>query len=213
MNIKQILKAYSWRYSGKSGEPHALLASGLHSNAYFDLSYLFFKEPRKVPVLAQYLVKKLEKEFDLSSVTVVVSSAMTAIVFGHEVAKVLGVKFAYCEKEGEVQRLKRFSLGNNDVVLQIEELITALKTTRQVTETVKSNNPQVEFLKDEGGKTVVGTIVHRPAKLLIEHKDYRIISILETEVHNWEPEQCPLCKQGSQALKPKLNWSIFQKYL
>jgi orotate phosphoribosyltransferase len=152
--IEKVLKKYNafWRYSGKEREPHALLTSGLHSDGYFDFPYLFFQEPRIVPELAQLLVKKLQKEVDLSPVTVVVSSAMAAILLGYEVAKVLGRKFAYCEKEQGKQVLKRFDPQPDEKILQIEELITTLKTTKQVTEAIRGKNPEVEFLRDSQEK-------------------------------------------------------------
>jgi hypothetical protein len=55
----------------------------------------------------------------------------------------------------------------------------------------------------------VATIVHRPDHLPIEYPDYQVIALLEKEIHDWHPSECPLCKGGSKALKPKQNWQRF----
>ena len=92
----------------------------------------------------------------------------------------------------------------------MEELFTTLKTTRQVTQAILEKNKNVEFVRDRDGKIVVLTLVHRPEKLL-EYPDYRILPLVEMEIHNWTPEECPLCKAGSRALKPKENRKLFFK--
>ena len=67
-------------------------------------------------------------------------------------------------------------------------------------------------MRDENGKIIVGTIVHRPEKLPITYESYKVIPLIELEIHNWKAESCPLCQSGSKALKPKSNWELFLKY-
>ncbi|MBZ9572599.1 hypothetical protein KJA17_00170, partial [Patescibacteria group bacterium] len=104
----------------------------------------------------------------------------------------------------------RFDLPAGARILQVEELITTLKTTRAVKEEILKANPEVDFLGMDG-KTLVATAVHRPA-MLVEYPDYKVIPLMELEIHNWEPEECSLCKEGSKALEPKPNWQEFRKY-
>ena len=131
--IERFLKKQGafWQYSSKRREPHAVLTSGKHSDGYFNLSAVF-QDPKAVDFLASALVKKLERKVDLSEVTRVISSAMAAILLGFKVAEILGVKFAHCDKINDDQALKRFDLEDNEVIIQIEELITTLGTTKKL---------------------------------------------------------------------------------
>ena len=199
-----------WMYNGKG--PHALLTSGLHSNGYADCSQVL-KFSNLRDILAQRMVEEVLLPVTGSKIEIdyVVSSSMAAIAAGDGVAVYLGVIFAYCEKVSGVQRLKRFDIPSGAKVLQVEELITTMKTTRQVTKAVISKNKKVEFVRDKNGKIVVLTLIHRPEKLL-EYPDYRVLPLIELEIHNWTPEECPLCRSGSRALKPKPNWKEFLRY-
>ena len=197
-----------WTYNGRG--PHALLTSGKHSDGYIDCSKVL-KFTNLRDILAQRMVEEVLFPIigGFIEVDYIISSSMAAIPFGDGVATYLGASFIYTEKVGGVQRLKRFDISSRAKILQVEELITTMKTTRQVTNAIIEKNKSVEFVKDENGKVVVLTLVHRPEKLPVE-SDYRVLPLVELEIHNWTPEECPLCKAGSKALKPKENWVVFK---
>ncbi len=196
-----------WKY--KEGGPHVLLTSGLHSGWFFDISYAIFEDPQGAEFLAELLINKLKRELGnhLSKATRVISSAMAGIILGYEVAKKLGIKFAHCDKKENGQILKRISLKDNEVILQIEELITTLSTTQKVTNAILKNNPKVEILQ-RNGKIIVGTLIHRPPNLE-EDSNYEIIALWQKEIQSYRPEECPMCKQGSKALRFKENRGEF----
>ena len=199
-------------YNGKG--PHALLVSGRHSDGYIDCSQVL-KNPNLRDTLAERAVEEvlLPNITDANKVVIdyVVSSSMAAIPFGDGIASYLDLTFVYTEKVDGVQKLKRFEVPSKARILQVEELITTMGTTRQVTNAIIEKNKNVEFVRDRDGKIVVLTLVHRPEKLPIEYPDYRILPLVEIEIHNWTPEECPLCRLGSEALPPKLNRNLFFK--
>ncbi len=202
----------SWVYQGLPDEPHAILTSGLHSDGYFNVNgALQFSN------LCEVLVKKLARQLPLTplledGIDAVASSSFAALTFGAEVTRRLGVMSVFTEKKGKDQVWTgRFELPSGSRVLQVEELITTLGTTKKVKRAILEANPDVEFL-EEYGRTFVGTVVHRPQKL-VEYPDYKVISLIGVEVHNWEVEVCPLCEGGSVAKAPKPNWQEFQKYM
>ena len=199
-----------WLFNQSSNSPHALLTSGQHSDGYVNCSQVL-KFPNLKNFLAQKLIEKLQsfQPIEKGSIDYVVSSSMAAITLGDKVASILSAAFAYTEKVNEIQKLKRFEIPDGARVLQVEELITTLKTTRQVTQAIQENNPTLEFLRDKEGRIIVLSLVHRPEKLPQLYPDYQIISLIELEIHTWSVEQCPLCPKGSQALKPKKNWEKF----
>lgn len=198
-----------WIFGDRTGEPHALLTSGKHSDGYINLN-IVLQSPQLCEILAEQLVRKLNSQgITKKDIDVVVSSSYAAILVGYAVARQLGVDFVFTEKlEGQQIFGERFVLSPGVRILQVEELITTTKTSRGVKAAVLNNNPEAKFLEVEG-KTVVATIIHRPSKLPIVYKDYRVIALIEKEIHAWNPTKCPLCKQGSKALKPKQNWQGF----
>jgi orotate phosphoribosyltransferase len=198
-----------WIYEGKEGEPHALLASGKHSDGYINLNTVL-QFPNLCQILARQLIEKLEKQgITREKIDAVVSSSFAAITFGQEVARQLNVLFVFTEKEGEEQKWSgRFELPKLSKILQVEDLSTTLSTPRKVKGAVLNSNPEVKFVEIEG-KTVLATIIHRPEKFPIPDTDYHVVSLIAKEIHIWEPEKCPLCQKGSPALKPKPNWQRF----
>jgi orotate phosphoribosyltransferase len=199
-----------WVYQGKPGEPHALLASGKHSNAYFNVNEAT-KYTNLNLIFAYNLFRLLHKQgIDKSEVDVVVSSSQAAVTFGEIVSLIMNSMFVYTEKDinGKQKWTGRFTIPEGANILQVEELITTIQTTVQVRDAVLSANPKINFVKIKG-KNVVGTIVHRPDDLSIEYPEFEVIPLIPQEVHNWSPDECPLCKKGSIALPPKANWSQF----
>jgi len=205
-----------WIHNGIPEAPHALLTSGKHSDGYIDCSQVLKYSNLKY-ILATKLLHKaipfIEKcGFSPEKIDYVVSSSMAAIPLGEGIANALNSIFLYTEKVDGRQKLKRFEILDGAVVLQVEELITTLKTTREVREAILEKNRNVKFVSDKDGKVIVLTLVHRPEKLPIEYPDFRVFPLIELEIHNWDSEDCPLCRAGSKVLKPKENWELFLKH-
>jgi len=200
-----------WIYSEREGEPHALLTSGKHSDGYINLNALL-QFPNLCQILAKQLIQKWINEWPkipYKKVDVVASSTFAATPLGQEVARQLGTMFVFTEKDGDQQKWSgRFDLPEGATILQAEELITTLGTTRKVKEAILNANPNVKFL-GANGKTLVLTVFHRPEKFPIPDTDYEVVSLIAKEIHNWDPDKCPLCQKGSPALKPKPNWQRF----
>lgn len=210
--VEEILKECNgyWSYGNNIGEPHALLTSGRHSDKYFRVnSALQFSNIQKW--LGKLLVDKIKSVLNIRYIDCIVSSSYAAITFGKAVAYEFCSASIFTEKKDGKQVLTdRFELPPKTCLLQVEELITTLNTTKMVKEAVLKENPDVNFFEIDG-KTIVATILHRPDKIK-NYPDYRVIPLMEEEVLNWKPEECPLCKKGSEALNPKPNWSLFMSY-
>ncbi len=199
-----------WIYQGSPNEPHALLTKGGHSDAYFNVNAVTQFPNFRRRLGLDIMLKLADAGIIMKDVDVVVSSTYAATSIGQEVADYLDAMFVFTEKDGKDQIWSgRFEIPSGARVLQVEELITTLSTTEKVRGAVlKDNSDPVEFIEKDG-KVVVATIVHRPSKLPMNYSSYEVMALMEVEVHNWDPEECPLCKQGSEALKPKPNWQKF----
>lgn len=214
LNIEAMLKkcgAY-WRFTGQPGESHALLTSGKHSDAHYNVSKLL-QYPNFRRLLAEQLAVKLTME-GVRKIDVIISSSYAAFSIGQAFADEIGAISFFTEKvDGKQKWTERFEIPEEARVLQLEELVTTMKTTAGVKKAVIDviGNDSFEFIEFEG-KPLVATLVHRPEKLPIEYSDYSVISLHEQVVHNWEPGECPICEE-SEAMKPKQNWDEFLKYV
>ena len=194
-----------WVYQGDPSpeKAHAELASGLCSNGYFDVPRVL-KYPNIAEILGRQLGRLLKQEPVAKEVNWVVSSAYSAIVFGHEVAKELGVIFMNTEKDpadAKKQLWQRQTIPLGSVVLDVEELVTTTQTLLAVRRAVTEGNAnEVKFLD------IAGAGILRPAKLLSDYDGIKIVSLVPTEIQNFKPEECPYCKAGSPRYKPKTHW-------
>lgn len=200
-----LLDAY-WSHSGDPKDPHAELTSGWCSNGFFDclrvLKYLNLSD-----ILADQLGKKIRNVIGSQKVDWVIGSPMAGITFAHDVARAINAPINMCvekdpaDPKGKRMMWKRMAIPEKDHVLQIEELTTTAKTLNEVERAIRDGNPNpVNFLP------YVGILVHRPPKLPVDNYDNRFtIALIEKEV--WAvPPECPLCKQGSNRLRPKTHW-------
>lgn len=196
-----------WIYQGREKEPHAILTSGLHSNEYF-LVNRFLQFTNREEWVAKLLADLIRKKLGIEYIDCVVSSSYAAITLGRAVANEFKSAFVFTEKKnGKQTWTGRFYLPEKARLLHLEEVITSFKTTAQVKNAVLLNNPNIEFLEFKG-KPVVCTFVYRPPNLK-KNLDYEVISLIEKESVAYKANECPLCEQGSLALKPKGNWMKF----
>lgn len=202
-----------WVYAGKPDEPHGILTTGYHSDGYFNVS-----EPLKYPNIRKIFACRLGAQLECAGlnkedINLVVSSSYAAFPFGQSISDAMGVPSVYTEKDDKIQKWTgRFGISDGAIILHGEELVTTLGTALHVYKAIlEAQKNSFQFAKIDG-KIVVATIVHRPAKLPVDYENHIIVALIEKEVHNWKPEECPLCKAGSEALKPKQNWARFAQF-
>ncbi len=166
---------------------HFCLTSGLHSDTYFQCAKLY-QYPNIVEMLAKELAQKLQN-IDFETV---VSPAIGAIIFGYEVAKQTKKRNLFVERKDGIMQLRRgYSLEKGEKIIIVEDVIT---TARTIFETK-------EALKDFGCEIMgVACIVDRTQGKL--DNEFKIHSLLKSSPVTYEPENCPLCKQGIELVKP-----------
>jgi len=193
-----------WAHDGDPQKPHAELTSGKCSNAFYDCLRVL-RHPNLNEILARQLTQKLKAD-GIGEVDWVIGSPYAAITFSYEVAKALGAIHWFAEKDptdskGKKMVWRRMTIPKGARVLQVEELITTSGTFKEVRRAVEQGNSEpVEFLP------VVGVLIHRPPKLPVDYDGTKIIAVIEKEVWAIEPNECPLCREGSKRLRPKSNW-------
>jgi orotate phosphoribosyltransferase len=171
---------------------HFRLSSGLHSSGYLQ-SALVLQHPRHAELLGKMLAEALSVWTKESPIGSVISPALGGLIIGHEVARALGVRFLFTERDAERKMSLRrgFSISPGENVVVIEDVITTGGSTREV----------IDVVKALGGVAVAaGSIIDRSGGTA----DLGIPRVaLETlSVPVWEPERCPLCLKGEPVTKP-----------
>lgn len=168
-------------------EGHFLLSSGLHSDRYVQCA-LVLQDPRVAEQLCSALAGKLAN----LGATVVAAPALGGVLVAHEVARALGVRALFTERQEGTMTLRRgFSLNPGEPVLVVEDVITTGLSTRET----------IQCVEQAGGKVAgAGALVDRSggtANLGLPQA-----ALITLQIQNYQPVDCPLCKAGIPVTKP-----------
>lgn len=181
----EILRIF--KETGALLEGHFILTSGLHSGTYFQCAKVF-----QYPWHAEVLCKDIADHFRGEKIDVVVSPAVGGIVFGQEIARLLGVRSIFAERvEGKMTLRRGFEVSRGERILLAEDVTTTGGSVKEVIEVVKSQGCDV---------AAVTAVVDRSSGEA--QFDVPYFSLFQMEVKNFSPEACPMCKSGSVAVKP-----------
>src|SRR5262245_50220021 len=166
---------------------HFRLTSGLHSSGYLQCA-LVLQHPAQAEALGRALA---ERTRDLRP-SLVLSPALGGIVIGHEVARALGVRALFAERQDGGLALRRgFVIGETDRVLVVEDVLTTGGSTRETMQVARAS----------GGQVIgAASIVDRSAGAVRFAVPYA--ALMSVDLPTYEPDKCPLCAQGLPVVKP-----------
>jgi orotate phosphoribosyltransferase len=166
---------------------HFRLTSGLHSDIYLQ-SALVLQHPEDAAALGEGLAAPFRTE----RVQAVLAPAIGGILVAHEVARALGIRALFTERENGVMQLRRgFTLSPGERCLVVEDVITTGGSTREVVQCVEAH----------GGSVVgVGSLIDRSGGAAAF--PVRRVALATVTAATYPPDACPLCKAGSLAVKP-----------
>lgn len=185
-----------FRENGALLEGHFGLTSGRHSPVYLQCA-LILQHPLIARDLGADLGRRVlevlspagEKGIDL-----VVSPAVGGIVIGQEVAASLGARAIFSERvDGKMVFRRGFFVNPGERILAVEDVVTTGGSIRET----------AQIAAEAGGK-VVGTasIVHRFVDNPVDPTDFPHASLLQIHAPSFEPDNCPLCREGIPVEKP-----------
>src|SRR6185436_3582763 len=185
MTRDEILDLF--RASGALLEGHFRLTSGLHSSGYLQCALVLQHPPQ-----AERLGCALAEAFVEGAPTAVLSPALGGMVIGHEVARALGVRAIFAERQDSRLTLRRgFTLSPEDKVIVVEDVVTTGLSTRETIEVARAAGATVvaaaAIVDRSGDSTDLGVPFH---------------ALLRINLPTYDPAACPLCAQGVPVVKP-----------
>ena len=176
---------------------HFELSSGLHSGMYVQCALVL-----QYPRFAEKLGHALASLFSDAVIGAVVSPALGGLVIGQEVARALpepkgsvggGVPAIFVERDasGTMTLRRGFSLQPDQHVLVIEDVWTTGGSTLET----------IQVVEEAGGRVVAaGALIDRSGGKIEFPVEYQ--ALLDLPIASYEPEECPLCREGGAAVKP-----------
>jgi orotate phosphoribosyltransferase len=178
-----------FRESGALREGHFLLSSGKHSPMYLE-KFWVLQWPKKTELLCGAIAERVRDE----RIATVAGPTTGGIILAHEVARQLGVRAVYAERDenGRGRALRRgFQLARGDRVLIVDDIMT---TGGSVEETIGA-------VRSSGGDVVAAAvIVDRSGGSA--HLDVPLHALWSLDIPTYAPQECPLCDRGVALVKP-----------
>ena len=213
---------------------HALLTSGMHSDGFFN-SELVMEDSFLLNKAVSDMMRLIRfQNIDIKKIRQVVGPAMGAITLVHDLSRHISQESsrictrAYVEKEEKISILR----NNQEIIIEYSDLQTddiffkKEKVVRMVPKRTKihqggdillaedvlttggSVDLTAQAVLDNGGIPLpfVVVLVNRSGLRIVNGR--KIIALIDQPMNNWEKDECPLCKQGSEAIHPKVkgNW-------
>lgn len=185
MKSEDVIQKF--KESGALLEGHFVLTSGLHSVVYLQCALVLQR-----PKAAEDFGSAIAQQFQGETIQAVAAPAIGGIVIGHEVARALGVRFIWTERENGKMTLRRgFSVAPGERLLVVEDVVTTGGSTRET----------VEALRELGAEVVgAASIIDRSSGTA--DVGVRRVALATLAVPAVDPEHCDACAQGDLAVKP-----------
>jgi len=182
---EEILQIF--KDAGALQEGHFLLTSGLHSPVYWEKFRVL-----QFPAYTERLCKLIAEHYRGSNIEVVAGPTTGGVILAFEVARLMGVKAIFAEKEGGHRVFRRgLNINQGSRVLVVDDVLTTGGSVKDV----------IDAVEKLGGNVIgIGVLVDRTrqdAKFTAP-----LFSCLCTDAVTYRPEECPLCAAGIRLVKP-----------
>ena len=173
--------------SGALLKGHFLLTSGLHSPVYWEKFRVL-----QFPNYTEPLCRMIADHFRRQNVQVVAGPTTGGIILAFEVARQLGVRGIFAEKEAEERSFRRgFTVDPGERVLIVDDILTTGSSIREVIAAVK---------KLDGNIIGIGVLVDRSEQA--PDFGFPLFSCHHSATVTYRPEECPLCAAKVPLIKP-----------
>lgn len=167
---------------------HFVLSSGKHAARYIQCARLL-----QHPDLAGRVCQLLgERARSFGPIDAVVGPALGGIIVAYELARALGARGLFTERQDGRMTLRRgFEIEAGERVLVAEDVVTTGRSCLEVADALR---------RDEARVLGIACIVDR--RLKGAHLGLPLVSAIRLKFEAFAPEDCPLCQKGIAAVRP-----------
>lgn len=197
MNLESVYKE-----AGAYLEGHFLLSSGNHSQFYLQSAKVL-----EDPALASKLADELFSVIKNAGISFesVCSPALGGILAGYELARAGNKRFIFTERvDGQMTLRRGFEVKKGEKFIICEDVITTGGSAVESAKIIESLGGEVvgyAALASRGFCKMVGGL-ENPAPNAKLPSDKPFFALGEFGFAMFTPDECPLCKSGSKAIKP-----------
>ncbi len=160
---------------------HFLLTSGMHSPSYLE-KFQVLQYPKYVEAMCAEIALRFQDQ----RIETVLGPTTGGILLSYEVAKHLGTRGIFAEREGDGFSLRRgFTLRPGERVLVVDDILTTGGSVAKTVQVVRDANATlvgIGVLADRSGEEIdLGAPVN---------------ALLRLKIPKYAPEDCPLCRAG-----------------
>lgn len=163
------------------------MTSGLHSTVYLQCARVL-----QFPEKAERFGRAIADHFAGDNIQLVASPAIGGLIVGHEVARALGARFIWTEREDGKMTLRRgFNVNPGERTIVVEDVITTGGSTKETIDCLREAGANVvgaaSIIDRSGGDVEVGV---------------RRIALSALKVLAVDASECEACKLGEPLVKP-----------
>lgn len=185
MRADQVINEF--KKSGALLAGHFKLTSGLHSPVYLQCALVL-----QFPEKAELFARAIAEHYAGKQIELVASPAIGGLIIGHEVARALGARFIWTERQdGEMTLRRGFSVKPGEKTLVVEDVVTTGGSTRET----------IEVLRKVGASVIgAASIIDRSSGTA--DVGVKRTALATLDVKSMQPHECELCKDGVEVVKP-----------
>jgi orotate phosphoribosyltransferase len=185
LNENDILEIFN--KSGALLKGHFLLTSGRHSGVYFQCAKVL-----QYPSYMELICANIAENFKELEFDTVISPAIGGIIVGQEVARQMGKKSIFAEREDKALVLRRgFTIEPGERFLVCEDVVTTGGSVYEV----------IDIIKNNGGVVAgIGFLVDRSNGVV--NFGYPQYSTVSLNAISYPPDNCEICKENIPLEKP-----------
>lgn len=209
LHIAITLEAF-WQYSKEAlenGKPglHAISKSELHSDGFFVSRILL--APENIRLIISWQMHMLLGAACVSWADYVIGVPNGATELGKDIARLFGTKAGVMEKDKNGKLILKSDIEPGALVLLIEDFCTRGTGFTEAVNAVLSVQPEAVIWSYD--PVIINRGGLKEISILNNGKKFTILPLANVRIQDWSPDDCPLCKAGSVAIKPKEtdeNW-------
>jgi len=183
-------------------EGHFKLSSGNHSQFYLQ-SAKVLEDPKTAKLLADALAKEIQASG--LKIDTVCAPALGGLIAGFALATALDVRSIFAERvDGKMTIRRGFEIKPGEKVLMCEDIITTGGSAMEAAAVVKELGGEivgVAALANRGFCHREGSDVATKPNCKLP-QDIPFFALADFTFEMYDPAECPLCKEGSEAIKP-----------